>query len=65
MKKQHIILLLFALGLAPLAALPDAEPSKPQTRPSIIYILADDAGYGDFGCYGQKTLRTPMSAQRQ
>ena len=58
-------MLLVALGLAPLAAVPDAEPSKPQTRPSIIYILAAAAGYGDFGCYGQKTLRVPMSAQRQ
>ena len=29
------------------------------TPPNVIYILADDAGYGDFGCYGQKTLLTP------
>ena len=27
--------------------------------PNIIYILADDAGYGDFGCYGGTQLPTP------
>jgi arylsulfatase A len=28
-------------------------------RPNIIYILLDDAGYGDFGCFGQKQFDTP------
>jgi len=34
--------------------------APPKTAgPNIIYILADDMGYGDPSCYGQKTLKTP------
>ena len=47
------------LLLSSLGALPVAASAPPAPRPNILYILLDDAGYGDFGCYGQKKLRTP------
>lgn len=33
------------------------------SKPNIIYILADDLGYGDLSCYGQTTLSTPRIDQ--
>lgn len=30
-----------------------------QSRPNVIYILADDMGYGDISCYGQARFQTP------
>jgi len=30
-----------------------------QRRPNIVFIYADDMGYGDIGCYGAKAIKTP------
>jgi len=36
-----------------------AQKKKLEKKPNIIYILADDLGYGDLSCYGQEKFQTP------
>lgn len=51
--KSIVTILCFALALAV------AGPCFAADQPNIVYILLDDAGWGDLGCYGQQKLKTP------
>src|SRR4026208_798216 len=37
-----------------------AAQTPSRTRPNILFILADDLGYGDLSCYGRPDYRTPV-----
>ena len=50
--------ILFGLFAGGCEALHDKTPPDLK-KPNIIYILADDLGYGDIGSFGQKNIKTP------
>lgn len=49
--RAPIVCLLVTIAVASVASAAEA--------PNVIFILADDLGYGDLGCYGQKKILTP------
>jgi arylsulfatase A-like enzyme len=55
MTNPSLVLSFLFLGLSCGAATAADQPSQP----NILLIYADDIGYGDFGCYGAKTVQTP------
>ncbi len=52
-----------ALQLLALAFCLTETAGATDKKPNIIYILADDLGYGDLGCYGGRVIQTPRIDQ--
>jgi arylsulfatase A-like enzyme len=53
MMKASLVLVLFLLSGIHVWSQPKRK------TPNVIYIYADDMGYGELGCYGQQKIRTP------
>ena len=61
MKPIHFSYIAAILSLIALAAtrLPAGASEKPSVPRNVVFILADDLGWGELGCYGQEKIRTP------
>ncbi|MDU1636553.1 MAG: sulfatase-like hydrolase/transferase, partial [Bacteroides ovatus] len=35
------------------------KQDSPSKTPNVVFIMADDLGIGDLGCYGQNRIKTP------
>ena len=57
---KHTITFLTAWLLLPLAALNAADAPRPAGKPNVIFIVVDDLGSGELGCYGGKDIPTPQ-----
>lgn len=57
MENRKFLALCTTLAVSPVFA--GEQSNQPQQKPNVIFIYADDLGYGDLACYGAKNVETP------
>jgi arylsulfatase A-like enzyme len=57
--KIHCIIVFMVLGLGLFSCKQKPDSGNEKQVPNIVFILADDAGWADFGCYGATDFKTP------
>lgn len=57
--RMATLILTFSVAMLSHQSANQAQSAETTRVPNMVFILADDLGYGDLGCYGQKVITTP------
>ena len=60
MNRRSFLRTIGAAGASGLYARSLRGAAAPKRKANIIFVMLDDAGIGDFGCYGQEKIKTPV-----
>lgn len=61
LQRPVFALLVTAISICTIVLAPTG--ARAAEKPNMIFILADDLGYGDLGCFGQSEIQTPRLDQ--
>ena len=57
--RRHFLRSIGSLSALPILYFVNCKQPQKNKKSNIVFILTDDLGYGDLGCYGQKYIQTP------